>query len=182
VNLDKADVKIAVACDLGARVEDSLEAAKAEVIRQEGSTSAFIQGTKACEALATHVDKDIDEGKFDLECAAHVKRYVERCANAMRNLGAHAEQGRIHALGKVAAYETTVKVVAKYRDEEQQKAMAVREALARGGMKKSEGGAIVEDHTRPKLSIKERRLAESAVESPTPDVPKPKRGRPKKCL
>lgn len=132
MNLEKADIKIAVSCDLGARVEDSMESAKAEVLRQEGSTSALLQAAKACEVLGTHVDKDVDEGKFDLECATHVKRYLERATNALRNLSAHAEQGRVLALGKVNALETTVKIIAKYRDEESAKASAMREAIAAG--------------------------------------------------
>jgi hypothetical protein len=175
MNLDKADVKIDVATEIGARIEDVLEGARKDVLRQEGATSAFYQAAKACEDAALHVDKDMDEGKFGLEVAAHIKRYVDRCANATRNLAKQSEALHLIAMGKSTSFEMSVKLVEKFRTEEQAKVTALREALANGSLKPAPEGLVKQNgngvHTnglsslgiRPGMTIKEQRLAEAAA-------------------
>lgn len=180
MNLDKADVKIDVATEIGARIEDVLEGARKDVLRQEGATSAFYQASKACEDVASHVDKDMDEGKFSLEVSAHIKRYVDRCANATRNLAKQSEALHLIAMGKSTSFEMSVKLVEKFRTEEQAKVTALREALAKGTLQPTSDGLVKQNgngvHTngvsglsslgiRPGMTIKEQRLAEAAAEA-----------------
>jgi len=194
MRIEKAETKIAVASELGAKIEDILEAAKKEVSRWEGSVSAFSQASKACEALGEHVDRDVTDGVYDLEVAKVVKRYVDRAAQLTKNLMAQAENNRISTVGKVAALDTTVQVVAKYRDEEVGRVSAFRAALASGQIKVEDGGgmSVADGGVRPARSIKEQRLAEAAAEAkaaePTveaaaatePETPRAKRTRRKR--
>lgn len=197
MRIEKAETKIAVASDIGAKIEDMLDATKKEVGRWEGSVSAFSQASKAIEGLGAHVDKDVEEGLYDLEAAKIVKRYLERAANATKNLGTQAEANRITTLGKVAALDVTVKVVAKYRDDETKKVEEFLEAVRSGRVQIENGapatnGAPVEVSVRPPTTIKAQRLAEEAAEkakaeaSPVaeetkPETPTSKRGRKKRA-
>lgn len=189
MNVDKAELKIAIATDIGATIEDSLEAAKKEMQQYDGAIMAFAKAAKACELLASHVDKDLDEGKYGLETAEIVKRYIERSAQVNRTLCKEAENLSISASGKISAFENAVATINKYREAERLKVISARV------MEPSPGMPIAED--RPGLSIKQRRLleeaetelvAETAPTEPAPPINeqplvvsvKKKRGRPAK--
>lgn len=181
MNVEKAELKIAVATDLGAAVEDIFEAARKDMYRQEGAVTSFGQAAKACELMAEHVNKDVDDGVYGLEVAEKIKLYLTRAANAQRNLGRNAENLGMAASGKVAALEGAVALISKYRDVERMKIAAAR-------LINPEDPSEVELGQRPGLSIKEQRLAEAqqlaAAEPPAPEVPvapvAPKRTRSKK--
>jgi len=184
VNVEKAELKILVATDIGASIEDSFEAAKKEMCRQEGAVGAFVQAAKACEQLCEHVDKDVEEGKIEsLEVAVVVKRWITRTADIQRNLQRRAENLGMAAAGKVSALEQTVALVSKYRQIEEVKLQAAR-------LISPDDPSAAEVTRRPGLSIKERRLAEQEAERaeaekllvpPAPPAPPAKRrGRPAK--
>ena len=153
MNVDKAELKIAVATDIGASIEDTFEAAKKDMYRQEGAINAYSQAAKACELLCEHVNKDLEEGKIEsLETADLVKHWLTRAANAQRTLVRNAENLGMAASGRVAGLEQTVELVRKYRDAEKLKIAAAK-------LVSPQDPAVV-DLSRPGLSIKERRLLE----------------------
>lgn len=158
MSLEKAELKIAIATDIGATIEDAYDAAKIETYRFEGGVQALIKAVKACEELATHVDKDLDEGLYGLDVAERIKRYTERAAGACRNLVRQAENGHVAASGKVLAYENAVKLVDKYRKTEQLKVAAAKVAQT--------NAEAPEDALRPiaaQQTVKQQRLAEAAA-------------------
>lgn len=132
MSAEKSDIKINVANDLGARIEDMLEAARAEVVRYEGASMALSQAGKACVGMMAHVDKDLSDGSYDIPTGTCVKRYIERCANSAAGLQAQAENARVMALGKIQALTAGVGILDKYREEEASKAKRLREAVAAG--------------------------------------------------
>jgi hypothetical protein len=159
MNLEKAELKIMVVTDIGASMDDSLEAAKKDMHRQEGAVTSFGQAAKACELLCEQVNKDLDEGKISLEQAELVKLWLARAANAQRNLGRGAENLGMSASGKVSALEGAVALIDRYRRAEQLK---IAEARAINPVSPE---TVELPGTRPGLSIKERRLLEEKAEA-----------------
>ena len=167
MSIEKAELKILIATDIGASIEDSLEAAKKDMYRQEGAVTSFGQAAKACEMLCEVVNKDLDEGRVaSMELAEAIKLWLTRAANAQRNLARNAENGGMSAGGKVAALEGAIALIAKYRQVEQLKIAQARVAVPEAPQSGETG---VHAARFPSMSIKERRLAEERLEQ----VPKP---------
>jgi len=165
MSLEKSELKIAVATDIGASIEDSYEAAKKEMYRQEGAVTSFGQAAKACEMLCEVVNKDLDEGRVpSMEHAEMIKLWITRAANAQRNLARNAENMGMSACGKVSALEGAVALISKYRQVEQLKIAAARLASP------SDPDAVRPAGSHPAMSIKERRLAEEAEEKRQADL------------
>jgi hypothetical protein len=155
------EVQFAVTSKVGGRVEDALEAAKAELSSLEGRQAAFLDGAKAVDALSASVDKDVEEGKYDLEVSAHIKRYLGRGSNALQNLAAHAVNARIQQQGRIQGLNHTFELLKGMADAAKAQAQAIRAAEAapppENPRERIEG-------VRPPMSIKEQRLAEEAAE------------------
>jgi hypothetical protein len=183
MNLDKSELKIGVAHELGCRLDDTLEAAQKDVLRFEGAIQAFLQASQAVEGLLSHVDKDIDEGKLDLQVAAEIKKYLVRASQVSAVLAKQAENNRLVHSGRVLAMEMSVKIVKKFQEDEATKVANFKKALSEGtiveetsGFTPTAGGPRPVPGIRPGMSIKERRLAEEAaaaaeVTSVVPVVP-----------
>jgi hypothetical protein len=184
MSIEKAQVKVGTAHEIGCRLDDALEAATKDLYRLEGAAQAFRQAAQSVEGLAKHVDREMDEGKFDLETAKLIKKYVERAHQMMTNLTMQADNNRMAQTGKVSGAEAAVQLVKKFRDDEERKAEALRVALA---ARAAEAEAPVADEgprpvgLRPGASIKERRLAEElaaqAPPEPLPEEPRKKKSK-----
>jgi hypothetical protein len=152
----KAELKQLVTHEVGVRVDDALEAARRDLNVLEGRQGAFIDGAKAVELLQTAVDRESEEGQFDLKTAAHIKRYVTRAVTVLQNLSAQAGNVKLTQVGRISGLEYSVSLLKGIIDEERKKADALRAA--------EESGA------RP-VSIKEQRQAEEAEEQAVEVVP-----------
>ena len=185
MSIEKAQVKVGTAHEIGCRLDDSLEAATKDLYRLEGAAQAFRQAAQSVESLAKHVDAEMDAGKFDLEAAKLIKRYVERAHQMMTNLTMQADNNRMAQTGKVAGAEAAVQLVKKFRDEEERKADLLRAAIAARAAEPAVAEPAQEEGLRPVglrpgMSIKERRLAEEAAaaqSTATVEPLKKKRGR-----
>jgi len=166
----KSELKQLVITEVGVRVEDALEAAKADVRLLEGRQSAFTDGAKAAEALLTIVDQDLAADLFDIPTAAHIKKYVGRCVFALQNLTQQAANQRIAQTGKVQGLQHTVDLLKNIIDAEKAKVEAI--TVSESSPPPETPKERVEG-TRP-LSLKEQRLAEEAAAAPV----KKRRGRP----
>jgi len=177
MNIEKAEVKVAVAHEIGCRLDDTREAARSEVAQWEGANASLVQAGRAIEELARHVDKDVDEGLYDLEVAKHVKKYLTRAAAVAQNLGTQAGAQRLMAQGKVQALESAVKVVQKFHEEETRKVAGFKRALETGlvrlepdGTPQATSPGTTLPGVRPGMSIKEQRLAEEAAEAKAAEI------------
>lgn len=169
---EKARFKAHVAHEIGIRLDDSLELAKSETIRWDGVNKGLLQGQKAIEVLLSHVDKDIDEGKYDLQTGAAVKLYVNRAVGVCANLAAVAANQKILAEGRQQMAEENVKLVKKFHDEELRKAEAIAAA------EKETSPDSPESRNRPvgmhpQSGIKQMRLAEESPPAETTPVVQP---------
>jgi hypothetical protein len=168
-SLVKSEVKIETVNDLGNRLDDMKEATEKDLYRLEGATKAFQSMGQAIDALFKIVDQEMDEGKFDLEQAEHIKRFIKRAHQMSINLSMQSENNRIMQLGKLQAMDAALGVAKKMREEEMAKVATLAAALE-ASKAKAQNGEVVDpdDVGRPvggRMSIKERRLAEEAAEA-----------------
>ena len=172
MNIQNTEAKIGAVHEVGCRLDDSLESATKDLYRAEGSVTALKQAVTVLENLAAVVDKDVskmvDDGSIDLLQAKMIKSYVDRGRNQIINLVSNAENNRITQGGKVQAFQQAVQVAKKFKDDEMNKLKMLADAIQSAQVKKTDVGL---EHTgegprpmgiRPGMSIKERRLAETA--------------------
>jgi hypothetical protein len=177
MSIDKSDVKIGAAHEIGCRLDDVLDGATKDMYRLEGAQTALQQAVKSIENFMKVVDKDLDDDKTDLETAKTIKTYIQKVHKAMTNLLAQSETNKLTQTGKVQAMQKAVEVTKKFKDEELAKAQNLRAAYVR--MKEQlearekdsteAAGDVLEEKVarpvgmRPGLSIKERRKLEAAA-------------------
>lgn len=171
MNVEKALIKVSAVNDVGVRLDDALEAARADVHRTEGGAQAM---ERAAELLATCnklVDKDLEEQKLpDLASATLIKKWLERAASSLKDLRQQYQHARVQAQGRAAGFESAVAIAKRFVDEEQRKVDAFKQAVSEGRV--VEEGA----YARPPPSIKAQRTA-APVDPPVSSAPKKKKGK-----
>lgn len=175
MSVEKSELRAAGMHEVGMRMDDLLEAAKKESIRCEGAVLALLQATKAVADLNAHVDRDLDEGLYDLPIATLIKKYLGRAVQATQNLGLNAANTRMTSAGAVQAYETAVTVTKKMYDGEMlKKAVVAAAEVAPITDIRSRGAGV-----HPAPTIKKQRLAEEQAKNTVRPVEeeKPKRAR-----
>ncbi len=170
MSIEKSEVKVAAAHEIGCRLDDALEATTKDLYRLEGAVTALKQAVQIVESIGKVVDKDMDDGRFGLEEATHIKQYLHRATLMVTNLQTNAESNRVAQTGKIQAMETAVKIAKNFKDAEDAKAQTLRTALAQARANgTSEERRPVGGH--PGLTIKEQRLAEAAAQSASTEAP-----------
>ena len=142
----------------------------------EGRHLAMADGAKVVESLAAVVDEEVQSGKFDLDVASNIKRYLSRAVTGLQNLAQQAANLRMSQAGKIQGFEQTVALLRNMVESERVKADALRAAEA---APPPQSPAERTPGTHP-MSIKELRLAEDVV-APVQEAPletKKRRGRP----
>ena len=171
MNVNKAEIKIFTAHELGCRLDDLLESNTKDMYRLEGGVVALRRALEDINGLLAVVDKEMDAEKFDLEQAKEIKRYIQRAAQVITNLTLNTDNNRIAYGGRMQALGLAVEVAKKYQDEESKKVASLQAAMEQNRVVKdgdshemtdSDGGRPV--GVRPGLSLKEQRLAEEAAE------------------
>lgn len=177
MSIEKAIVKMGTAHDIGCRLDDTREAYLKEVSHWEGANAGALQIARGVEDLGKHVDRDVDEGKYDFATATLIKKYLTRAATVAQAVAAQASQQNLMARGKVQAMEASITLVQKIHAEEKGRVDAYREAVASGKIRVEDDESPPGEHVpgaRPSLSIKEQRLAEEqAALPPAEDPPVP---------
>lgn len=164
MSIEKAEIKVGTAHEIGCRLDDLLDGVNKDLYRLEGAATAFRKGAESVAALAKIVDGEIDKGEYDLEVATRIKRFIGRAQQMLVNLAVNADNNRITQVGKVQAMQTAVGAVKKFKDAEEAKVNSIRQAML-----SSNGEAVAGEPrpvgVRPPLSVKNRRLAEELAQS-----------------
>lgn len=158
----KSELKQLVTHEVGERVEDAFEAAKRDLLLLEGRHVAMLDGSKAVDMLLEVVDKDVQDGVYDLPTATIVKRFLQRGSVALQNLAQQAANLRLVQTGKTQGFEHAVKLLQNIIEAEKAKAAALKVAEA---APPSENPRERQEGIRP-TSLKELRLAEEAAPPP----------------
>lgn len=132
MSAEKADQRGAAAAEIGAKLDDFLEAAVKEGCRYEGAQQALARGAEAVDGLLAHVDRDVTEEKLELPVAQAIKNYLVKASGVLRNLAADAEIRKYRHQGKIEALEAAVGVAKVFYDAERARAVAIRSGAANG--------------------------------------------------
>ena len=174
--MDKGELKAAVVHDIGNKVDDMLESARADAASKLGANIALLACSKKVAELAAHVDKDLEEGRLEnLEppaIAQAIKKYITRACGVIDSGAEAAARARLVADGKIQMAELMVGNLKKLHDAELAKSKA-RQEVAQTEVAPSNGG-------RPPLSLKERRLAEEKMAEEKKPVKPARKPRAKK--
>lgn len=155
MSIDKAEIKIATAHEIGVRMDDALEAAKRDVAVDDGARAAAIKIAADLEGLLAAMNKQVnEEGGMDLETAKTVGDWLQKAVGLAKNMVMQAERSKILAQGRVQAFESAVAGVMKFKTEEENKVRSLLDTVKSGD---------IEDAGRPPPSIKSQRLAEKRV-------------------
>jgi len=170
MSLVKSEVKIETVNDIGNRLDDMKEASEKDLYRLEGAVKAFQSMGQSIDGLFKIVDQEMDEGKFDLQQAEIIKRYIKRAHQFALNLAMQAENNRFIQLGKIQAVDAAVQIAKKMREEEMAKIATLAAAIEANKAKAQNGQAVAPidpaEAARPKpMTLKEQRLAEEAAEA-----------------
>lgn len=124
----KSEVKVATLHEMGVKLDDILEAAEREMHQLEGGKQALVGAKKRVEQHLANVDRDVQEGKLDLEQATLVKRWVSQCVHIVENLAVQAEVQAYQAQGKVLNAKQVVAVAKAMFDREKAHLTVLAEA------------------------------------------------------
>jgi hypothetical protein len=134
--IEKAEIKIFTANEIGADLEDMMEQAQKAEHMHEGAKIALADAYKKVNALADYLHKTIEDGELNLaeidtpeKIEGLVRRYIGRCAGVIENLGLMAQNAQLGAAGMVAAYKNAMKAPMKVMEAERKKIDAVKSVL-----------------------------------------------------
>jgi len=140
MNLDKAQLKIAVANNLGADMEDRLEGEMKAAHELAGAAQALRQVAKKVPAdLIAKLEADQEEGdkaiKDGLE--AHlvvqiIKQWLTRAGDYLGHMADVEQQKAVAQGGRASGLQDAMKLVKKMKDEETQKLQTFMELSAKG--------------------------------------------------
>lgn len=131
----KHEIKAAALHEMGMKLEDVLDAAKMELAKFRGVQEANKELMQKVEDLCAHVDNDLKAGVFDIATAGHVKKYILRAVEVVRNLGIQAEISSYTAQGRIQGTQKTIAMTKAMFDAERAAVVAietVEKAVAAG--------------------------------------------------
>jgi hypothetical protein len=104
-----AEIKMHMAQEIGVRLDDMLEGARKEVATFDGGKHALTLAHGKVTEHLKFIDKDMEDGKLDMEQSVLVKKYVLQILGILQNLCTGADVQKFQAQGKIAAFEASVK-------------------------------------------------------------------------
>jgi len=139
MNLDKAQLKIAVANNLGADMEDRLGGEQKAASELAGAAQALRQAAKKVPAdLIAKLEAD-QEGEKAIKdgLEAHlvvqiVKQWLTRAGDYLGHMADVEQQKAVAQGGRAAGLQDAMKIVQKMRDDETQKLQTFMELAAKG--------------------------------------------------
>jgi hypothetical protein len=122
MGIDKSRFKMAVAHELGASFDDTLERANEDVHKWAGAKKALGEAAVGIDKLLAHIAQDVKDEKMTIEESNAAQQWVRRAAEICRNLQLRADVHEHRAGGRVEALKTVVEITKKYHDKEKAKA------------------------------------------------------------
>lgn len=170
MNLEKANLKILVANNLGADIEDRVDGEQQAANEMKGAAEALRQAAlKVPRDLAAQLDTALKEDQIPsgldaLQVAEFAKKYLAKAGDFLRHLAEVEQQKAVMQLGRVAGLQQAMEVIKKTRDQEAQKVKAHEEEDSEDGGNgvRTSGGAA----RKERGSVADRRAA--AQETPKP--------------
>ncbi len=124
---------MAMAHDIGARVDDALEGAEALEMRLSGAPDWVRRAAQSVLGLHADVDKEVDEAKIDLLQAKVLKDLITKAAGRVQVVLVQVEAEQRIAAGRVAGLRVAIDITRRVHAEEANKVAKAEadEALAK---------------------------------------------------
>lgn len=175
MSLLKSEAKLYAINELGSRLDDALENATKSLYREEGAADTLRQALISFDQLLKVFDRELVEKNVDIESTRTLKEYFMRCRSFLVNLANSAETNKQAAAGKISAFQQSVSIAKKFKDEEVGKLQMMKDAIT-ANMSENSGSEEKDDASenenvgrrpgqRPQTSIKIQRLAEEMKNS-----------------
>lgn len=169
MSLLKSEAKLSAVNELGNRLDDALDGATKELHKEEGAVTALKNASGSLDNLLKVISKELDDKLVDLETQVLVKKYFDRARSILSAMAAAAENSRQAQVGKIAAFQHSVTIAKKYKDEEMKKLSVMKAAIERSLESQSEDSASEPEGprpvgVRPPPPIKMQRLVADAVD------------------
>ena len=136
MGIDKSEIKILTANNIGADLEDMQEAAQRAEYTHEGARKALAEAGVKVAQLAGHIERDLEEGKIDvaelkepLGIERLLKRYLGKAIGVLDNLHEGAKIAHATSAGMASAYKKSMGVSKKVKDDEIAKVKGLLETL-----------------------------------------------------
>jgi len=121
MNIEKANLKVLVATDIGASIEDRMEAEQKAAVELEGGSKSLAAAAKKIPVdLCAKVDVAVEEGAITdgmtaLEVAEVVKNWLTRAGAFLVHLSDVAKQRSVHQYARAEGLKDAMEAVAKMR-------------------------------------------------------------------
>lgn len=174
MSLLKSEAKLYAINELGARLDDALENATKGLYREEGAADTLRQALISFDQLLKVFDRELADKNVDIESTKILKEYFIRCRSFLVNLATTAETNKQACAGKISAFQQSVNIAKKFKDEEVGKLQVMRNAIEANmsqddSSEEKDGeesvGEVRRIGQRPQTSIKIQRLAEEMKNS-----------------
>jgi hypothetical protein len=147
VSLSKLELQLLLLNDQGVKADDAVDRAKYELSGHEGGLQYLKQCAQGIAGLVSHVQKDIDEGKFteiegSLKIGEAIIRYINRAVGLIDNVATAAEVNIHTARGKVQAHDDTVKRIKKEYEVLKAKKLAIEGSITNDEVEEDETGSL----------------------------------------
>lgn len=162
--MEKAVVRSAAIFELGEKFEDKLEAKVANINIAKGAAAALSEAQKSIEAIVGHVDKEVDDGKIDLEQAKLIKQWILRCQYTAISLQKSAENKVWIAEGQAQALREIIDQTKKFYDVEQSKIPKEEEASEDSAEVTAQEDTTKRTGRRPSIKSQRQAKAKKKVE------------------
>jgi len=128
----KSELKILIASELGADIEDGYEGQLKAAHELHGGADALKQASvKVPATFIARINKDLDEGKIGdmtaLEAAEYIKKYLARVGDYLGHLADVMSGNAVSQFGRAEGMKTAMGIVEKMRREENEKLLRVIE-------------------------------------------------------
>lgn len=121
MSIEKSDIKISVAHEIGCRLDDALESINKDLYRLEGASSVYRHVIQVLHELNVIVDSDHVEEKIDIDSFNAVKKYFEKAIVVIKQQSMQAENNKHIQLGKIQSMQSAIHITKCLKDEEETK-------------------------------------------------------------
>lgn len=132
MSVEKSEVKVHTANDIGVAIEDLLEQAQRAEKMHEGAKLILAEAIKNVGLLPEHLERDITEGKVKLDelgsleaISGLVRKYLGHVQNMLENMRLGSQNAAIGSAAMAVAYQKSMGVAQRVRDTEKSKIDAV---------------------------------------------------------
>lgn len=138
MNVNKSEVKMAVAQDIGRQFEAREDGLKSEVHRLEGAAGALKQGAEKLDGIKDFYRKEAEEERFEEVNLEIVMRVIDRCRGVLINLSDTATAQKLVKVGEAQEAKRALDTIEKVYQDERARLSAVLAAIEGGELTQSE--------------------------------------------